>query len=175
MRVRLDGWRSTQLRNEAGWIESEQSVRVAHPVVANSDEGARLLGRFYWLEIVRASRGLLGYREPADGVELHLVGRGPLLLRFGPPEISVGEDSVACRYPVTGGLLARREGGALSLSQVGGERPELRAAVSGFFPRLGVRPGFPRWSGALYELVQRHVHVAISRRYFARLLAEAKA
>jgi hypothetical protein len=31
----------------------------------------------------------------------------------------------------------------------------------------------PRWSGTWYEQVQLRVHVAISRRYFARLIAEA--
>ena len=169
---RFDGWLSTQLRTDSGSIESDQSIRVGGPVVANSDQGARLLGRLYWLEIVRTSRGLVRAREHGGGVELRLAGRGPALLRFGPLEVVVEEHRVACRYPIRGGLLALREGGALVLSQVGGERPELHTAVNGFFPRFGVRAGFPRWSGPLYELVQRHVHVAISRRYFARVLAQ---
>ena len=50
------------------------------------------------------------------------------------------------------------------LSQIGRDEVELRAAVTGFFPRLGVPLGF----------VQRRLHAAISRRYFARLIAETR-
>jgi hypothetical protein len=157
----LDGWNSTHGRDEAGTIVSKQSVRATRPVVDVSEEGARLLGRIYWLEIARTSHGLVRSRESAHGVDLRLLGRGPLLLRFGREEVSVRDDGVSCRYRIQGGLLARRAGGALSLSQTGSE---LHLAVSGFHPRLGVRP---------YELVQQRVHVAISRRYLARLIAGA--
>ena len=43
------------------------------------------------------------------------------------------------------------------------EMEKLRAEVTEFVPRLGVTLGF----------VQRRFHAAISRRYFARLIAEA--
>jgi hypothetical protein len=172
-RSELDGWGSTHVRDHAGSIDSEQSVSVAWRVVDATEEGARLLGHLYWLEVARWSHGLVRYREHADGVGLHLFGRRPLLLGFGPAETKVSGDEVVCRYPIRGGLLARHGGGALSLTQRGTDATQLRLAVSGFFPRLGVRPGFPRWSGALYALVQHRVHVAISRRYFTRLLAEA--
>jgi hypothetical protein len=59
-----------------------------------------------------------------------------------------------------GGLLIRQPGGELSLSQSGSQPAELRAAVR-------------RWSGTSYEQVQLRFHVAISRRYFRRLIAEA--
>jgi hypothetical protein len=72
-------------------------------------------------------------------------------------------DEVRCRYPIAGGLLTRRPGGDLSLSQSGSQPTELRAAVRAFVPR---------WSGAWYEQVQLRFHVAISRRYFKRLIAE---
>lgn len=145
-----------------------------HAVVGTSEEGGRLLGRRYWLEVTRASRGLLRCRESAEGVELRLLGFGPTLLTLGPAEVTVGNERVSCRYPIRGGLLSRRADGALTLSQIGGERPELRVAVTGFFARLGVRPGFPRWSGTIYEQIQRRLHVAISRRYFGRLIEETR-
>jgi hypothetical protein len=73
-------------------------------------------------------------------------------------------DEVRCRYPIAGGLLTRQPGGELSLSQSGSQPAELRAAVRAFVPR---------WSGTWYEQVQLRFHVAISRRYFKRLIAEA--
>jgi hypothetical protein len=66
---------------------------------------------------------------------------------------------------IRGGLLARRPGGALTLSQTGAGRPELRAAVHGFAPRLGSRPD---------DRIQRRLHVAVSRRYFRSLIDEAR-
>jgi hypothetical protein len=40
---------------------------------------------------------------------------------------------------------------------------KLRAAVTGFVPRLGSRP---------YDRIQRRIHVAISRRFFRSLLED---
>ena len=69
------------------------------------------------------------------------------------------------RYAIRGGILTRHPGGAIRLSQTGGDEPELRAAVTGFVPRL---------HGALYEQIQRRLHVAISRRYFERVIDEER-
>jgi len=74
----------------------------------------------------------------------------------------VDDDHVSCRYLIAGGLLARAPAGALTLTQ---STSELRAAVTEFTPRL--RPG-------LYTQLQRRIHVAVSRRYFDALIAEAK-
>jgi hypothetical protein len=63
-----------------------------------------------------------------------------------------------------GGLLARSPGGALVVAQTGRERTELYVAVTGFFARLG--------SGAVYRHVQQRIHMAVSRRYFTRLIEE---
>jgi hypothetical protein len=169
----LEGWRSAQARGPDGAIESDERVRAARPVVPFAEAGARRLGDRYWREITRASRGVVRSRRAAAGPELRLLGRGPCLLRFAPAEIAHEPDRVSCRYPIVGGLLAQRPGGSLELSQTGSAQPELRAAVTGFVPRLGLRPGFPRWSGALYDQVQRRLHVSISRRYFRRLIDEA--
>lgn len=80
--------------------------------------------------------------------------------------------SVSCLYPIQGGVLARRPAGSLSFTQTGLERVELRSAISGFFPRLA--PGTRRrWNGLLYRQFQSRLHVALGRRYFARLWREA--
>jgi hypothetical protein len=51
----------------------------------------------------------------------------------------------------------------------------MRSTITGFFPRLAARQGEPDWTGALYSHVQSRIHVAVSRRYFKRLIAEAGA
>ncbi len=164
MHVELQGWRSVQGRGPDGSIDSDERVIVARTVVERSEAGARSLGERYWREVNRASRRLARGRTTEGGVELRLLGRGPCLLRFGRAEIAGDGDDVSCRYPILGGLLARRPGGALTLSQTGCDQPELRAAVTGFVPRL---------RGPLYAQIQRRAHIAISRRYFGRLIQEA--
>jgi len=132
------------------------------PVVEPNEEGARRLGDRYWVEVARASGGLVRPRRIRTGVELRVLGRGPVLLRLAGPEVVVDEERVSCRYRIVGGLLARAPAGVLTLTQ---SSSELRAAVTEFTPRL--RPG-------LYTHLQRRFHVAVSRRYFGALIAEAK-
>jgi hypothetical protein len=172
-RCTIPGWSTVQRVGDGGVIDSEQRATTSHRVVDVSEHGARWLGRAYWLEVERAAYGLLCVRERADGLDLRVRGRGPVLLRLGPAEVTFEPDRVVCAFPIRGGLLARRPGGVLALSESRGEPVELRAAVHGFFPRLGIRPGRPRWIGGLYDVAQVRAHVAISRRYFARLIAEA--
>jgi hypothetical protein len=148
----------------AGWKhdETSESATLTRPVVQRTDEGARRLGDRYWVEVARASRGLVRPRRTATGVELRALGVGPVLLRLAGPEVVVDADCVSCRYHIVGGLLARAPAGVLTLTQ---SPSELRAAVTEYSPRLG--PG-------LYRLVQRRFHVAVSRRYFGALIAEAQ-
>jgi hypothetical protein len=155
----LEGWRSLQGRGFDGSIESAQRVRIGSPVVPASDAGAGLLGERYWASVARAARGLVRPRSTARGMELRLAGRGPCLLRFGPAEQRHEPTRVSCRFPIRGGLLARRPAGAICLSQTA---EELRATVTGFVPRLGTFYG-----------IQRRLHVAVSRRYFRSLLEDA--
>jgi hypothetical protein len=56
-------------------------------------------------------------------------------------------------------LLARRAAGELTFEQTA---DALSSTVRGFFPRV-----------ANYDRLQGRAHVAISRRYFRRLIAEA--
>ena len=158
----LEGWRSVDRRRADGTIDSEQRAAAPRRVFDLSADGARRLGRGYWLEVQRTSGGLVRCRERAGGGELRLLGLRPALLRFGSARVSVGDGGIRCTYPIVGGVLTRRPAGTLTLAQSADERPELRVAVEGFFPRLRV----------LYGL-ERRLHVSVSRRYLRRLLAEA--
>jgi hypothetical protein len=159
----LDGWSSAYGREPDGSFRSEERVNASRPVVDPSERGARLLGDRYWREVMRVSGGVVRRRTTEAGVELRLLGRGPRLLQFGPAETQHDPGAVRCRYPIRGGMLARRPGGSICLSQTGGDEPQLSTVVSGFVPRLGPR----------FERIQHRLHVAVSRRYFRRLLAEA--
>jgi hypothetical protein len=142
--------------------------------VAGSAAGGAELGRLYWRALARVTRGLVRAREDGRGLELRALGLPPALLTFAPAEIGVEDGAVSCRFAIRGGLLARRPGGSLTVFQTGDAQPQLAAVVTGFFPRLGARAGRPRWRGALYELVQERLHVAVSRRYFGLLLEEPR-
>lgn len=159
-RLDLQGWHS--LRASDG---SSESVLMTEPVVAHSDAGARCLGDRYWAEVAATSRGFVRARRTRDGVELRIVGRGPVLLRLTGPETAVDGAGLSCRYRVGGGLLARLPAGTLTLSQLSGPPHELRATVNEFVPRL---------SSGLYEHLQRRIHVAISRRFFQTLIDEGQ-
>ena len=156
-RPRLEGWLSVQERGEDGEIESDERVSASRPVVPATQSGARLLGERYWLAVRRSSFGLVRQRATRDGSVLHLAGAP--LLRFAPAELAPEANGVRCSFPIRGGLLARRGGGTLVLSQSNDN--ELRAALTGFAPRLGARP---------YDRIQRRIHIAISRRFFRDLI-----
>jgi hypothetical protein len=146
-----------------GWAHdaTSESTTLTRPVVEHTESGARRLGDSYWEAVARASRGLVRPRRTRDGVELRVLGRGPVLLRLAGPEIVVDDERVSCRYRIAGGMLARVPAGALTFTQ---SPSELRAAVTEFTPRL--RPG-------LYEQLQRRLHVSVSRRYFGALIEES--
>jgi hypothetical protein len=147
----------------SGAFESVQRVALPAPVVAWTTSGARTLGERYWSEVQRSTLGLVRARKASTEPELRLLGRGPVLLRFGAPELVATAELVACLYPICGGLLVRAPGGSISFSQAGSRPVELRSAIDGFFPRL---------AGMVYRQ-QARLHAALSRRYFARLWREA--
>ena len=168
---RLGGW--SQSRSAAGSFESVQRIGLPAPVVEHSAAGARRLGDVYWSEIERSLYGVVRARERSGGVELRILGIGPALLRFGPPEHLVTRRSVTCRHAIVGGLLARMPAGSISFTQTGSSEVELSSAIDGFFPRLAPRRLRRGWNGVLYPQLQTRLHVALGRRYFARLRAEA--
>ena len=154
----LEGWHSSQRVTPDGGVESEQRARLPRPVVPGTEDGARRLGAEYWQAVHAATFGLVRPRTTTIGVELRAFGI--VLLGFGPADVTVEDDRVACAFPIRRGLLVRRPGGAITLAQTAG--PEIRSTIVGFHPRLG---------GPLYSQVQRRFHLAVSRRYFRRLIA----
>lgn len=170
----MDGWETSQGQTDDGAVESEQRVVLRAPVVEFSEAGAEHLGRAYWREVERTTGRIVRARERKGSLELRLFGRGPSLLRFGQPTFEATLTLAACRYPIEGGLLAQRPAGEILFEQVGGSAPVIRSAIRGFFPSLAARNGRPDWTGALYNRLQSRIHVRVSRRYFARLIAEAR-
>ncbi|MCY7304107.1 MAG: hypothetical protein LH654_13970 [Thermoleophilia bacterium] len=172
-RSNLDGWNSTEEYGSGGAVRLEQWVRPPGLVVELSEEGALALGRGYWLEVESFTHRLVRARQRRGVLELRLFGRWTLL-RFGDPEAAADESGAFSRFPIVGGLLARRPGGSITFAQTVRPALELRATVDGFFPRLNGRPGRPVWTGALYLQVERRLHTEISHRYFTRMIREAK-
>lgn len=173
----LRGWRSVRRLTSDGAVESEEQAQLEAPVVAHSDGGGRELGRRYWAEVERSTRGLVRLRRtgaggPDEDIDLRVLGRWPALLVLAPAEIAVSDDEVTCRHAILGGILARSPRGSLTLTQRRAPDPSLRSVIAGFYPRLAARPGKPGWSRPLYGLVQHRLHVWISRRFFRALLEE---
>ena len=167
-------WSSSHRRRSDGAIESTQRMVAPRPVVDRTGEGARILGAAYWREVERLTRGLVQARSRASGLELRVARLGPTLLRFGTPQLSVTADAVSTTYPITGGVLARRAAGSITLSMRGGaDGVELRSAIAGYYPTLAARPGAPTWTGELYDQIQARIHARVSRRYFHHLIDQA--
>lgn len=173
MSSRHRSWSSTQTRSPSGAFESVQRIAFPAPVVERSAAGARRLGELYWREVERSTFRLIRAGTRDGELQITLLGIGPALLRFGQPEYEVSASTVCCRYPIRGGLLARSPGGSISFSQTRTDLVEVRSAIIGFFPRLAVRRPRRLWKGLLYPHVQARLHVALGRRYFARLWLEA--
>jgi hypothetical protein len=163
----LVGWSTSHRRRDDGATESTQRAIVAGPAADPSAEGAAALGAAYWRAVAQTTAGLVGRRESDAGSELRLGRRGPVLLRFGPPRYDVTATGVSAAYPITGGLLARRPSGSLTLSMEGRDgEVEVRSAIAGYYPTLAARPGAPAWTGEVYNQVQARLHGRVSRSYF---------
>jgi len=140
-------------------------MMIGRPVVEHNPAGARRLGDVYWSELSRSTLGLVRATRRDDELEIRLLGRGPALLRFGRAQPTIDAETVTCRYPIRGGLLARAPVGSLRFTQEGVGAVAVTSAVEGFLPRLGV----------LYAPIQSRIHVALGRRYFSRLRRESQA
>lgn len=170
---RKGSWSSTQTRSPSGAFESVQRTAFSTPVVERSAAGAKQLGEVYWREVQRSTLGVIRVQRGADGLDVRVLGIGPALLRFGRPEHAVESTEVRCLYPIRGGLLVRTPGGSISFTQTGTDVVEVSSAIAGYFPRLAARREGRRWHGLLYPQIQARLHVALGRRYFARLWQEA--
>jgi hypothetical protein len=159
-RAELAGWGSWRRIATDGAVDSEQRVLVGAAVVERNEDGARRLAASYWDELNGFGRRLFSTREHSGGVDVRLLRSGPVLLALGPVETEISRTTTAASHPILGGLLVRRRGGRISFEQLEGEPTELRSRISGFYPRRG----------PFYGLVQWKLHVAVSRRYFRRLI-----
>ena len=119
-------------------LETVEHVELSRPLVPVTRAGAAELGRWYWEEVERSTRALVRARAEAAGVRL-VLGGSLTLLRFGEPQLCVEGGDVVCRYPILGGFLASRPGGALTVAQRDGSAPQLEVAVTGYHPRLAGR------------------------------------
>ena len=167
--------RGASRARSTGAFESVQRVRLPAPVVEHSAAGAKRLGD----AVLARARALDARPRPSagraprqwssgcSGSALHCSG-------FGPPELSVTPSSVTCRYPILGGLLARHAG-RLDLVHADGCRRRRASAPRSTASSLASRTRRLRrgWNGLLYPQLQTRLHVALGRRYFARLRAEA--
>ena len=151
-----DGWQSIESRRN-GTVDSEQWALSEEPVVEPTLEGAQRLGHEYWRAVRRSTLGLVRARESGDGVQLTVLRFRPALLAFETAQLTVVDDRVTCTFRIVGGVLAQQPGGTLTLTQAGLQTPELRVAVKGFRPRLGL----------LYAPLEQRLHASVSRRYLA--------
>jgi hypothetical protein len=153
------------MRQASKTVTSHETATAAGPVVEASPRGAETLAASYWREVETTTRRLV-QADAVDGhLDVRLLGRGPALIRLGPPAVLADLGSVTCTYPIVGGLLVGRPGGALALEQLNGDPVVLRSTLTEYVPSL---------AGALYFQVQARLHSLISRRYFARLGRDAQ-
>lgn len=163
-------WSTSERETASGAVESRQWIALPRELVAADRSGARELGRRYFAEVARFSRGLVRPRRRGDGVAL-VLGGVVTLLGFDAPELGDRDGTVECRYRIRGGLLVARPGGSLLVAQHPGA--ELELVVSGYFPRLGGSMRRHSLRRALYTALQARAHRAVGRRFLERALAEA--
>lgn len=166
------GWLTSESLGASGAVESRQWIALERLLVAPDAAGAVELGRRYLAEIGPFTHGLVTTRPITGGTAL-VFGRAVPLLRFEAAATEVVDGAVACRFRITGGLLAARAGGSLTIEQRSAPR-QLELAVVGYVPRLGTSRR--RWSlrRLLYTSVQARAHRAISRRFLEGAAEEAR-
>jgi hypothetical protein len=146
-------------------VTSLETAMAAKLLVDPSPRGAAMLAASYWHEVEATTLRLVRADTSRGHIDVRLFGRGPALISLGTPTVIADPGSVACTYPIVGGLLVGRPGGALTLEQVSGDPVILRSTLMEYVPRL---------AGALYVQAQARLHSLISRRHFARLVREAQ-
>jgi hypothetical protein len=164
MGARIAGW-SSRVSRAGGVVSSDQRAQAPGMLVEASPGGALRLGVAYWREVGRVLAPLVTSRA-AGAPQVRLLGLPrPLLMRFEAPHVVVDDDEVRVTYRIAGGVLVRRPGGDITLAQRRTPPHVVRSTVSGFRPTL---------PAPVYRLIQSRLHVAISRRYFRRLMAGAR-
>jgi hypothetical protein len=83
-------------------VTSHETETAAGPVVEPSPHGAETLAASYWREVEATTRRLV-QADAVDGhIDVRLLGRGPALIRLGPPAVLANLASVTCTYPIVG-------------------------------------------------------------------------
>lgn len=165
-------WVTSETVAASGAVESRQRIALERSLVPSDAAGAEELGRRYLAEIGPFTRGLVTARRVPTGTALVLARAVPLL-RFGAATTEVEDGAVACRFQITGGLLAARAGGSLRIAQRSAP-PQLELAVLGYLPRLGASRRRRSLRRLLYTSVQARAHRAISRRFLEGAAEEAR-
>ena len=151
---------------------SVQTVALSALVVSPSEEAGLTLADAYWAEIRRRTGGLVRVRRRATGIELRLARL--TLFRFGGPRTVLADGLVECSFPITGGLLAKEQGGFLTFVQRSAPHPELEVSVRDYVPFFSSSRKRRSLRGFLYRVVQERAHAAISHGYLARMAARAR-
>ena len=92
-----------------------------------------------------ANDGAFEMKSPPGRVRITLMGANGWALRSVRLNgADVTDTGISAAYPITGGLLARRPSGSLTLSMEARDgEVELRSAIAGYYPTLAARPGAP--------------------------------
>jgi hypothetical protein len=168
--------RSTTIADD-GSVRSIQSARLELP----ETELQRLwtpaqlenLGRTYWLFLTRVTCGLIRVVYDEDSRSVVLVHKPLTLLRFDPPEYSLGSDQGRMSWTIRDGLLVSRSssgGGFLAIAvrrqQSSAERAALLidVEVANFHPSIASRFG-----ARFYGATQAFIHVLVTHAFLRSL------
>lgn len=99
-----------------GPFASAHWMRLDHPLVPATDEGALRLGELYLDHLRQATATLVRPRRRAGRISLQLAGRVDLI-SFGDVSASVDRGGVECRFTIAGGVLFARGGGSRTVVQ----------------------------------------------------------
>jgi hypothetical protein len=133
------------------------------------------LARTYWKFLSRVSLGLFRVVYTPTDREVVLVTRPFVLLRFRPPEYSLGRDRGIVRWRIRDGLLVAQEGydadGYLEIDvrRLPGEQPgmasvHIEVEIASFYPAIAFR--IARW---FYANTQSRLHVLVTHAFLRSL------
>ena len=120
----VTGWETSERVLESSGFESRQRVLVAEPVVEASEAGARTLGVTYWQAVNHFTRGGVRASWTGGGGKLKLLGGADAAHVRAAGAVVRRRSRQRAGTRSSGGLLALRAGGSVTLAQ----RPEGRAA-----------------------------------------------
>jgi hypothetical protein len=167
---------STQVAPD-GSVHSVQSARLTLPT-AELDQlwtPAQLenLGRTYWLFLTRVTLGVIRVVYSDDERAVVLFRKPLTLLRFDPPEYTLGRENGRISWAIRDGLLVSKPGrgcGFLSVDvrrEPGASDPaalSIDVEVANFYPAIASGLGT-----AVYEATQAFVHVLVTHAFLRSL------